>query len=982
MRQYPVGSELHGYIINDVLPVPEFSLTAVDLTHVKSGAKHLHIDRRDKNNVFSVIFKTNPPDATGVPHILEHTTLCGSYKYPVHDPFFKMLNRSLSNFMNAMTGHDYTFYPFSTTNMKDYENLRDVYLSSVLEPLLKEEDFFQEGWRLENEDPQDAASALTFKGVVYNEMKGQVSNASYYYYIKFQEAVYPSLNNSGGDPTKITDLDYQDLVDFHRSNYHPSNARVYTYGDIPLPDQLKYLDRQFSTYGKRAAKNDIRQPLALTEDRSVELDGPVDPMAPLEQQRKTSLTWFCGAPTDVYETFCMRILGTLLMDGHASPFYQQLVESGYGTDFSVNAGFDSTTALSSFTVGLQGLSKENSDGLRAKVVAILQSVKQELVDTNGAVFDKRVQAILHLMELSKKDQKADFGMGLLYGIAPTWANDMHPFENLKFDKNVKKFKAEYARGGLFERLIDQYLIGKPTFTFSMKPSGKFKSDTIAEEKLRLAFKVAELNEEDKKVIYDRGLALLAKQNEVEDVSVLPTLTMKDIPTYGDYPAITTAGDVSQRITDTNGLTYFRGLKAIPHVPAELYEFLPLFTDCLTNLGTNTKSMSDLESDMQLYTGGLSASVSVRPDPYSISEPTLQFSVSGSALNGNVAKIFEIWSELLVDTNFRNVEKLTTLIKMMGSNNISSIAEAGHSYARNLAASELTPVKKIQDKLSGISQIQFIQKLNQWVDNGELETQVIPALERLQQLLVGSANMKFHLIHEQASSASNEKLLRDFVSKLPSDVAEGQMNELAKFAADFKAQQQLGVKTFVNLPFQVNYAAMCLPGVPYVHDDGSSLQVLSNMLTSKHLHKEIREKGGAYGAGASYGGADGVFGFYTYRDPNPYRSIDLFQASGAYAVQATEWDAAALQEAKLSIFQGIDAPTSVRNDGAIEFRDGITPEMRQERRERLLACLLDDVRGAAQKYLIDGGEKNVVIVGSKTDVVDDSWKVIDMAVKEG
>ena len=189
LSKYPIGLNLYGFVIDNVQPIPEFSLVAVHLKHERSGAAHLHLDSpTDNNNVFLIAFKTNPPDATGVPHILEHTTLCGSYKYPVRDPFFKMTNRSLSNFMNAMTGHDFTFYPFATTNAKDFDNLMDVYLSSVFEPLLSYNDFIQEGWRLENEDINDPESKLELKGVVYNEMKGQNSNTSYYFYIKFLES--------------------------------------------------------------------------------------------------------------------------------------------------------------------------------------------------------------------------------------------------------------------------------------------------------------------------------------------------------------------------------------------------------------------------------------------------------------------------------------------------------------------------------------------------------------------------------------------------------------------------------------------------------------------------------------------------------------------------------------------------------------------------------------------------------------------------
>lgn len=227
LSQFPKpGEKLHGFTLVRSKHVPELELTALHLQHDKTGADYLHIARDDSNNVFSIGFKTNPPDDTGVPHILEHTTLCGSNKYPIRDPFFKMLPRTLSNFMNAFTASDHTFYPFATTNAQDFKNLMSVYLDATLHPLLKQSDFTQEGWRIGPENPlaeDEASKKLVFKGVVYNEMKGQMSDAGYLYYIRFHDHIFPDINNSGGDPQKITDLTYEQLQKFHAEHYHPSS---------------------------------------------------------------------------------------------------------------------------------------------------------------------------------------------------------------------------------------------------------------------------------------------------------------------------------------------------------------------------------------------------------------------------------------------------------------------------------------------------------------------------------------------------------------------------------------------------------------------------------------------------------------------------------------------------------------------------------------------------------------------------------------
>lgn len=963
LRRYPVGQTLHGFEIKRVLPVPELSLTAVDFVHNRTGSNHLHIERDDPNNVFSVGFKTNPPNKTGVPHILEHTTLCGSHKYPVRDPFFKMLNRSLANFMNAMTGHDYTFFPFSTTNDKDFENLRKVYLDATFNPLLKKEDFYQEGWRLENEITEDKSSPLTFKGVVYNEMKGQESNASYLFWIKFQEALYPSLRNSGGAPSKITDLSYEDLLDFHAEHYHPSNAKTFTYGSLPIVETLEELNKEYIAFGKRNVKNIIKKPLELKQSSDVISQGPIDPMAPPEKQLKASITWPCGNPADVYETFCLKILSNLLTDGHSSPLYKALVESGLGDDFSVNSGMESMTASNFFTIGLQGL--QSIEQLESEVNKVFQKHSEEGFENT------KIEAIIQQLELGKKDQKADFGMSLLYSILPGWVNQVDPFDVLAWDDIISQFRQDYKKGGLFENLIKKYFLNKPVLRFQMKAFENYDELVKTEEVERLANKIADLEEEDHDVIFERGKHLAKKQGEVEDLSSLPTLRVRDIPRSAAIKPVSFSevqgNEIQRRITDTNGLTYFRASRDVS-IPYELYPYLSLFSDALTNLGTESQSMADIEDQIKLYTGGLSSSVSVHSSPIDLS-PRVSFNFNGVALNQNSSHIYDIWENLLLNTNFNNKEKLATLIRLLSSNNISGVAESGHSYARNYAGASVSRSKAISESLSGIEQLQFLSKLNSWVQDDELfQKNIIDKLQELKKYLLSSQGLRFSLISDEASILENEKLLSSFVSKLPSDnVAQTPVNEFPL---------NPNSKSFIKLPFQVSYASSVLKGVPYVHEDGAKLQVLSNLLTFKYLHREIREKGGAYGGGAAYSGLDGIFSYYSYRDPKSLQSLETFQKAGQFAVD-NEWSDRDLEEAKLTIFQSIDAPVSVKAEGQALFKEGVTDEMRKTRREQLLDVDVGDIKDVAEKYLING-QPSVALVGDSQGDGND-WNVVDLSI---
>jgi Zn-dependent M16 (insulinase) family peptidase len=307
-----------------------------------------------------------------------------------------MLNRSLSNYMNAFTSGDHTTYPFATTNRVDFNNLMDVYLDATLNPLLDESDFKQEGWRIGPENPSDAQSPLLFKGVVYNEMKGQMSDSSYLYYIRFQDHIFPDLHNSGGDPQKITDLTLEQLRSFHKEHYNASNARIFTYGDAPVEEHLSRLNERLNEFHRGNVDHDLREPLAFTENKSITVEGPVDPLMDKDAQHKTSLSWIMNDTADIAETFGLRILSTYLIDGYGSPLYRGLIDEKLGSDFSPNTGFDTSSKKGIFSVGLQNVRAEDLTTVHETIRSVLNNVYQKGFD------DKKIEGILHQLELALK----------------------------------------------------------------------------------------------------------------------------------------------------------------------------------------------------------------------------------------------------------------------------------------------------------------------------------------------------------------------------------------------------------------------------------------------------------------------------------------------------------------------------------------------------------------------------------------------------
>ncbi|KAI1458471.1 Metalloenzyme, LuxS/M16 peptidase-like protein [Annulohypoxylon moriforme] len=992
LSQYPKpGEKLHGFTLLRTKHVPELELTALHLRHDKTGADYLHIAREDSNNVFSIGFKTNPPDDTGVPHILEHTTLCGSKKYPIRDPFFKMLPRTLSNFMNAFTASDHTYYPFATTNAQDFQNLMSVYLDATLHPLLKETDFTQEGWRIGPENPRVAEtdgvesaedSKLVFKGVVYNEMKGQMSDAGYLYYIRFQDHIFPSINNSGGDPQKITDLTYEQLRKFHAEHYHPSNAKLMTYGDMPLADHLREVDAQMNVFEKIQADIEHKKPIDLSDGpRTVTLFGPVDPLADPDKQYKTSVSWITGNTDDVLESFSIALLSSLLMDGYGSPLYKGLIESGLGTDWSPNTGYDGSTATGIFSIGLTGVEQSNVEKIKGEVQKIL-------VDIRNKGFEKtKIDGYLHQLELSLKHKTANFGLSVLHRLKGKWFSGTDPFDSLAWNDTVAAFEAKLAEGNYLESLMDKYLLNDNTLTFTMAPSETYGVEIAKEEDDRLAAKIIEATQEAggeeaaRKFFEQRELDLLVEQGKsnTQDLSCLPTVYVKDIPRQKEPVVIRDEAAHGTTIqwheAPTNGLTYFRAINTFENLPEELRSLIPLFTDSIMRLGTKDMTMEQLEDQIKLKTGGVSVGYMSTASPTDFHQASEGLLLKGMALDRNVPEMFDLLRKLILETNFDSPEaalRIRQLLEAAADGVVNDIASSGHSYARRYAESGLTRDAYLSEQVGGLSQVKLITSLAGRPESDKFED-IIEKLKQIQKFALAGNSIRTALTCGADSAQANSSALSQFMASRPTDAVAFPPTQKQTFARDIKA--------FFPLPYQVYYGCLALPTASYTSAHGAPLQILAQLLTHKHLHHEIREKGGAYGGGAYMKGLEGIFGFYSYRDPNPQNSLSIMRNAGRWAVDK-KWSDQDLEEAKISVFQGVDAPKSVNAEGMIRFMSGVTHEMQQKRREQLLDVSKDQVREVAQKYIVDAlakEEERVAFLGKKQDWVDGSWKVNEINV---
>ncbi|CAH1762847.1 8890_t:CDS:10, partial [Entrophospora sp. SA101] len=954
---FKTGERLLGFSVEQNTFIPELELTATRLRHESTGAEHLHISRDDNNNVFGIGFSTPPKNNNGTPHILEHTTLCGSNKYPVHDPFFKMLNRSLANFMNALTASDYTLYPFSTTNKLDYENLRDVYMDSTFHPILRELNFKQEGWRLENQDPQenkylefklfhlDSSTPLQFKGI---------SDAGYLFCSKVQQYMFPNTiygYNSGGDPKYITDITYDELKQFHKFHYHPSNVKFYTYGNFRLEDHLYAINNKISEFDKVTLDEGNKVVEPFNSPRRISFDGPLDPLNNPEKQAKMSISFLTNDIKDVFDTFALKIFSYLLLEGHASPMYKALIDSNIGSDFSENTGYDPSVRTSYFSIGLQGMRLQDVELAEKTIKDVLENVYKHGFDM------KRVDAAIHQTELGKKHKTSDFGLNLMHGLSSGWFNNADPIEILQINKNLDKLKGKIKSEPFFQNLISKYFLNNPhTLICIMKPNPSFSESLNNEEQNRLQKIVSKLSNSDKDIIFKQNLDLIKNQEKKEDISVLPTLKISDIPKeinrfelmFNDINDV----NVQWRKASTNGITYFRAISQLDGLPNELRLYLPLFAQSLTSLGTKSKSMAEIDDDIRLYTGGINMSTFLSTNHSDLNEYDDGLAIASHSLDRNINHMYDFIRYLIQETNFDNVAKLKSIIYSNATNMPNAVVESGHEFAKTYAASTLTPSLNLTEIYGGMTQVNFMNKLALLEDFQN----VIEKLKELSLYFFSKNSLKISITCGEEAVNQNEHNLSKFLNGLPTN---NRKSSLEKF--EFQAKNE---KALFQLPFAVNFSAKCFKGVPFTDSDGAKLSVLSALMRAHYLHREIREKNGAYGGGSTYNSQTGIFSFFSYRDPKAFETLNTYAESVNWLFER-KFSKQELDEAKLSLFQRIDAPISVSQEGLVYFTDKITDDLRQKRREQLLSVTEDDVKEAAYKYLKQQDEMksySIAIIG--------------------
>ena len=925
--------------------VEALDILVSEFKHKVTGAVHYHLATEHDENVFLVAFRTQPMDSKGEAHILEHTALCGSEKFPVRDPFFLMIRRSLNTFMNAFTAADWTAYPFATQNKKDFQNLLAVYMDAAFAANLNPLDFAQEGIRIELENGEPV-----YKGVVFNEMKGAMSSPSDQLYHQLAYHLFPETTyhyNSGGDPKDIPDLTYQELVDFYKSHYHPSNAVFMTFGNTPaydLQEQFEQLalakfEQGETLYSKPERR--LAAPVAVTESYAVDAEE-------LKDKTYHVLAWLLPEASDIKLRLGMRLVEGDLLENSASPLRHYLETWAHAQSTGPLTGVDDSNFEMTFFCGVQGSNPEHAAEFQAGVLKVLQDVAAKPVDT------ALVDAILHQIELHQREINGDgmpYGLSLILNGLSSAIHHNDPIQVWDVDSAIEQVKEELKDPMWLSQLIQTHLIDNPhRVQMTLVPDAEKSAKDAALEKARLAEIAAQLTEEQKAEIVAQTEALKVRQDTPDDLNLLPKVGLEDVPAalhivQGELREI-----ISNRIdyplnlyhAGTNGIYY---QQVLIEIPDEIVQspYFNLLSILMGEVGAGEYNYLELQQLQTAVSGGLGMGASLRSKVDDKNQISAWLTLTTKSLVNNLEAI-RLLKLAFEQLRFDEKDRIIELLQQRKTRWQSRLSGSGHSYAMQIAGRQHSALAQRDYNNTGLGALNWLADLVGKIEKDEAEyAKLIAELQLIHNKLL-QAPKQFLLVCEEHQSDRLVEEIQEVWDKLT--VAENTA-ALTQVEVDQSTQDQAWL-----IQANVQFCAAAYPAVEVSHPDAAPLMVLAAYLRNGFLHSAIREKGGAYGGGASYDGNACSFRFYSYRDPRLAETFADFEASIDWLLNAEQLPHQ-LEEAILGLIASMDKPGSPAGEAitaCYALLHARTPAFRTVLRERLLAVTLDDLKRVAEQYL--------------------------------
>lgn len=943
--------------------IPSLNIVMEEYRHRETGAMHYHLASENSENVFLVGFRTVPMDSTGVAHILEHTALCGSKNFPVRDPFFMMIRRSLNTFMNAFTSSDWTAYPFASKNKKDFNNLLRVYLDAAFFSRLDELDFAQEGHRLEFTEAENPASELQYKGVVYNEMKGAMSSTSSVLWQTLSKHLFPSSTyhyNSGGEPDHIPDLEYQDLLSFYKSHYHPSNAVFMTFGDIPAFEHQQNFEElalsQFKKLNIHIAASDEKR--YLSPIRVQEFYAAQESEA---NKHHVVLGWLLGRSSNLEELFKAQLLSSVLLDNSSSPLLKILETSELGSSPSPMCGLEDSNREMSFLAGLEGCGEGSTQAIEDLILGSLR----EIVDS-GVEADQ-VEAALHQLELNQREISGDsypYGLQLILTGLSTAMHRGDPIQLLNIDSVLDKLRKEVLDPSFIPNLIQELILDNPhRLTLTLSPDTELAAKKVAAEVKQLAAIKANLTKEESDAIVAQAKSLALRQSQEDDPGLLPKVGLEDVPKTISEPEradvkLANGSTLSKYAQGTNGIGYQQVVISLPQLNQDQIDTLPLYSSCLPEFGIGDKGYAEVQTWQAQISGGISCYSSIRSHADDVQKVKGLLTFSTKSLNSNYEKASELLAQTIKNVRFDEDKRLAELIEQICTRKENSITGQGHSLAMNLAASGMSPTAKLNHNAGGLAGIKRLKDIRTQMENTDQRRKMLNDFRELHSVIL-SAQRRFLLIGEESCLNSMQAQLEQYWNESTASLS----SELELPAVREAVREVWTTSTAVN------FCAKAYPTVAPSHEDNATLSVLAGFMRNGFLHRAIREQGGAYGGGASQDANSASFRFFSYRDPRLSETLDDFDRALDWVSTGKHADHQ-LEEAILGVIASMDKPSSPAGEAKQAFYNHLFDRSLEQRRlfrQRVLATTMDDLRLMVERYF--GAEKASIGVISNIDAAN-------------
>lgn len=939
------GDRLHGFTVTRVSEALEGRASAVEAEHDQSGARLLHLYADDAENLFAIAFSTPPPDDTGLPHILEHTTLCGSQKYPVKDPFVELLKTSMATFLNAMTYPDKTVYPCASMNDRDYFNLARVYCDAVFHPRLTPEHFAQEGHHYDFATPGDVSSPLIVKGIVYNEMKGAYSDLDGVLSGEEPKRLFPDNaygRDSGGDPHVIPQLTYQQFKDFHARYYHPSNSRIFIYGHIPTARHLEFLDKEYlSEYQRMAIDATIAPTAPWDAPRRFTVPYPASAEEEKGQEGAVQVSWATGDLTDNQRILALDVLDGYLLDNSASPLRKALIDSHLGGELTPS-GFADHQRDTYFSVGLKGVAPDKAGAVEKLVLDTLRAEAARGLDRD------KIATVFHQYEMSALEIKGAYPLRLMELVFRSWMYGGRATDSLNLRADLAALRERYEKTPrFFEDLLQSALVDNPhRQTLVVVPDAGYNAREAAGFAARMAkvkegMTAAEL--EDVARTAARLDALQQAPNPPEALATLPKLEIADVSPDPVEFATTVAQENGQKILEndvfTNGINYFTLSVDLNDFDAEMLRHVPVYAAALERMGAGGMDYATLAAKEAACCSGVAATAAMSGRVDDVAAATPRLNLALRALDHKVPEALEMLRLRYRELDLSDEARLRDILTQDWHNQRAAVVSAGHTLAATHAARGLSPMAHWCEQLQGLTRVRLSGELAERFDPAK----VLPVLKRIQAALQKGA-------------------------RFTASVAGGRAAEMRRWFAGFTAASGAGavaqgdwknvaldheMQTAIAVPCEVAFVAKAFPTVNSTHEDAPALLLLSLNLSYGYLWNEVRARRGAYGCGASFAPMTGVFAFRSYRDPFINETLATYGTVADYVLREMDLSPASLAAAVIGTIKTLDHPLRPGYvvAGALGRElSGSTLEERRAFRSRLLSLTAADVRRAAERHL--------------------------------